>query len=393
MAFRFMCIRSVASLALFLAAMGGGVHATEGVNLIGMGPIQKSLGGAGVASVKNSSWVLLNPASLTELDRQFSSSMHLLMPTRSLDSSPAFGSLTDKSTDDSVYLIPTFSAKLGEWLGVHWGVGFFGSSGMGTDYDNARIPYFGGDSSAQYGVGKLVLAGAVDLGDGWSVGAGPVVVLSRIRTDMFNGVAPSADDWDYAWGIGYSVGVLKRWDRLSIGLSYLSEQRQEVWDKYTDLMHKPLSLPEQVQVGISYAVTESLEVMLDYRFVHWSGVPQWGDEPNAGGFGWDDQHCVKLGVEWEANEDLTLRAGVSYGKSPIDSSAVFANGLFPAIMETHVALGFTYRWSEKLDLHATYVHAFYNSLTDDGSQMGGMGKGTSFSMYQNGVSAGMTYHF
>ncbi|MBT7165595.1 MAG: hypothetical protein HN904_22650 [Victivallales bacterium] len=58
-----------------------------------------------------------------------------------------------------------------------------------------------------------------------------------------------------------------------------------------------------------------------------------------------------------------------------------------------MALGFTYRWSEKLDLHATYVHAFYNSLTDDGAQMGGMGKGTSFSMYQNGVSAGMTYHF
>jgi long-chain fatty acid transport protein len=383
--------RLIVTFALLGTAASVRLQGTEGVNLIGLGPVQKSLAGAGVADPKGSCSVLSNPAGLTGLDRQLSLSTHLFMPSRTLDSNvnPA-----PESSDDTVFFIPTFSAKLGEWAGIHWGFGVFGSSGMGTDYEDSRIHYYGGDSRAEYGVAKLVLAGAVDLGNGWSVGAGPVIVLSRMRTDMLDAtMTPGSDEWDYAWGLGYSLGILKRWERWSIGASFLSEQYQEKWDKYRSLMSQRLSLPEQVQVGVAYQVTDAVEVMFDYRFVHWSGVPQWGDEPDEGGFGWDDQHCFKLGVEWKVDPKLTLRTGVSYGKSPIDSSAVFANGLFPAITETHAAIGFTYHVSERIDLHGTYTHAFHNAITDDGSQMGGWGTGTRISMHQNAVSAGMTWHF
>jgi long-chain fatty acid transport protein len=331
---------------------------------------------------------------MTQLDRQLDWSMHLFLPDRSLESSVKLGPGSSKTDDDSFFFIPTFSTSLGEWQGLSWGFGVFGSSGMGTDYDTPRIPYFGGDSRADYGVAKMIVAGAKDLGNGWSIGAGPVFVLSRMRTNMIdNTYTPGCDDWDYAMGIGYSVGVLKKWDRWSLGASYLSEQYHQKWDKYRSLMGQRLSLPEQVQLGVACQVTEAVEIMLDYRFIHWSGIPQWGDEPNQGGFGWDDQHCFKLGVEWVVSPKLSLRSGVSYGKSPIDSSAVFANGLFPAIIETHATAGLTYRFSEKIDLHASYTHAFHNRETDDGSQMGGMGEGTEISMHQNAVTAGLTYHF
>lgn len=360
--------------------------------MIGVGPIQKSLAGAGVASPQDSSWILLNPASLTQLERQADVSVCVFAPNRSLDSSanPPAG----RTSDDSMFFVPTVSAKLGVWNGLHLGLGLFGSSGMGTDYDDPRILGPGGDSRAEYAVAKLVLAGAVDLGDGWSIGAGPVLVLSRMRTDMLDGtMTPSSDEWDYAFGVGYTVGIMKRWDRLSLGASYLSEQYQEKWDEYRSLMPQRLNLPEQVQVGLAYALTESVEVMLDYRFIHWSGVPQWGDEPNDGGFGWHDQHCFKLGVQWVVNPEFTLRAGLSHADSPIRSNAVFANGLFPAVPETHVSLGFTYRLTEKMDLSMTYTHAFYKSVTDDGSQLGGWGTGTTIGMYQNSLTTGLAYRF
>ena len=39
---------------------------------------------------------------------------------------------------------------------------------------------------------------------------------------------------------------------------------------------------------------------------------------------------------------LKLRLGYNYGKSPIQSSVVFANALIPVIMEHHLTTGFSY---------------------------------------------------
>ena len=368
--------------------------ATEGVNMIGSGPVQESLAGAGAAHPVDSTWVLLNPAALTVLPRQLSLSYEVFAPDRSLDSSQApAGNPAGRTSDHASFYIPALSASLGEWQGIHWGLGLFGTSGMGVDYSQARIPGMGGDTRSEYSVAKLFLAGAVDLGDGWSVGAGPVLVMSRMRTDMVHSTGVSSDAWDTSLGAGLSLGVYKTWDRWRFGVAYLTEQFQQEWDEYESLMRDPLNLPPQLQVGVAYDVTERVTLLLDYRLVHWEAVPQWSDDPNDGGFGWSDQHIVKIGVEWRATDRLTWRGGLSHGNSPIDESAVFANGLFPAIMETHAALGVSYQVSACLDLHATVTHAFHESLTDDGSQLGGMGRGTSISMHQSTVNLGLGWRF
>jgi long-chain fatty acid transport protein len=43
------------------------VWATDGINLIGVGPVQQGTAGAGVASAKDSTWLILNPAGLTDV--------------------------------------------------------------------------------------------------------------------------------------------------------------------------------------------------------------------------------------------------------------------------------------------------------------------------------------
>jgi hypothetical protein len=66
----------LAITAAALAAVTMQVHATEGINLIGIGPVQQGTAGAGVASAKDSTWLILNPAGLTDVDMGVDASLH-----------------------------------------------------------------------------------------------------------------------------------------------------------------------------------------------------------------------------------------------------------------------------------------------------------------------------
>ena len=57
------------------------------------------------------------------------------------------------------------------------------------------------------------------------------------------------------------------------------------------------------------------------------------------GFGWKDMTVVKLGAQWEASHDWTLRLGYATGKQPIPASEVMFNLLAPGVIEQHVTLG------------------------------------------------------
>jgi len=367
--------------------------ATEGINLIGLGPVQKGTAGAGVAAAKDSTWLLLNPAGLTKIPRSVDASFEIFAPERDIRSSTNPGAGTQH--DDNIFFVPSLSASLGccGSTNAYLGIGLFGTSGMGVWYDEPRIAAIAGrDRHSELQVAKIILAFAYDLGNGWSVGAGPVLAISRMRTDMFNGTAPGSDDWDTAYGGGAVFGVQKSWNRCSIGASYLTEQWMSEFDEYSVLMPDSLNLPPQFQIGFAVDALTNLEVAVDYRFIHWERVGMWSSTP-PGGFGWEDQHIGKIGITWKATGRLTLRSGLSHGNSPINDEDVFANALFPAIVKTHLAGGFSYAITEKLDLHATFMHAFKQKFTDDGSTMGGIGTGTSIHLAEDTLTLGLGYQF
>lgn len=214
----------VAGLTLALAVTG---RATEGVNLIGIGPVQQGTAGAGVASAKDSTWLILNPAGLTDVRRGVDTSFQYFAPSRTINSAANPGSGTQK--DDSGFVIPSVSASFGCCRGAtgYMGIGIYGTSGMGVDYGQPRVAGATGDTHTELAITKLTLTYAQAFDNGFSIGAGPVLVLSRFRTDMFNpgtGLSES-DDWDTAVGIGAIIGVNQKiGDRLKAGASYMSEQ-------------------------------------------------------------------------------------------------------------------------------------------------------------------------
>lgn len=372
---------------ILIALAADWAAATEGVNLIGIGPRQQGTAGAGVASAKDSTWLILNPAGLTDVGRSVDASFQYFAPVRTINSSanPAAG--TQK--DDSSFFIPALSASFGcsRGEGGYFGIGVYGTSGMGVDYGQPRINGVPGDSYTELSVAKLTAVYAQSFDNGFSIGAGPVFVLSRLRTDMLNPgtFAPESNKWDDAAGIGAIIGINQKiGERLRLGASYMSEQFLEEFDEYDNLLAGSLNLPQQVTAGLAFDILTNLEAALDYRWIGWNKLETLGDQ-----FGWEDQRIVKAGLTWGATDRLTLRGGISHGNSPIQSEDVFANALFPAIMETHLAAGFSYEFS-RVSLHAAYIHALKEKLTDN---TGGFGSGTEISMYQNSATIGLSWAF
>lgn len=360
-------------------------NATEGINLIGIGPIQQGTAGAGVASAKDSTWLILNPAGLTDVGRQVDASFQYFAPVRDIHSTVNPGAGTQQ--DDSAFFIPSVSASFGccRGEGGFLGIGLYGTSGMGVDYGQPRIPGVGGETHTELSIAKLTMTYAQAFDNGFSIGAGPVFVLSRFRTDMFNGTFSESDSWDEAVGAGAIIGVNQKiGKKLRIGGSYMSEQFMTEFEEYDDLLRGPLNLPQQVTVGLAYNVLTNLEVALDYRWIGWNKLETLGDQ-----FGWEDQRIVKAGLTWKANERLTLRGGISHGNSPIQAEDVFANALFPAIMETHLATGASYEF-DTFTLHFAFIHGLKEEITDN---TGGFGSGTKISMYQNSATLGASWKF
>lgn len=375
---------------LFLAAATAAL-ATDGVNLIGIGPRQQGTAGAGVAAAQDSTWLILNPAGLTDLERGVDASFQLFAPSRTIDSTANPGS--GKQKDDSVFYIPSLSAAfhLGQNKDKFFGLGLYGASGMGVDYDRPRVGFSTGDTRTELSIAKLTATYAQSFDNGFSFGAGPLLVLGRFRTDMETSQvgppsAASSDSWDDATGVGAIVGVNQKInDRLRIGASYITEQFMQDYDEYGTLFADSLNLPQQLTAGVAYRLIDSLEVALDYRWLGWGQLDTFGDQ-----FGWEDQHIVKAGATWNATEKLTLRAGVSHGNSPIGAEDVFPNALFPAIMETHLAAGASYQFAS-FALHFAFVHALEEELSSNAAlEAGG---GTAISMFQNSATLGASWSF
>ncbi|NQZ57464.1 MAG: TonB-dependent receptor, partial [Lentisphaeraceae bacterium] len=147
-----------------------------------------------------------------------------------------------------------------------------------------------------------------------------------------------------------------------------------------------------LQVGFAYAVNEGLDLLIDYKWFDWDSVKQLGKSAANGGFGWSDQHIYKLGLVWQLSSNLTLRAGYSYGKSPLGDEDVFANALFAAPVEHHAACGFTYELGDSMELSMAYVHGFKNGFRENNKDIP-LGGGSEVSLSLDQLTIGFAWRF
>lgn len=389
-----------AVLALTLAAPA---HATNGFELVGYSPASKAMGGAGSAFPKDASWSITNPAGLASLDKRFEQTLSFYAVHRSMEPHGLGGNgFAEKLVDDH----PIGGGD----TGIVWptkyvtlGAGIYSVFGLTTNYSKPRsiIPLLtlsGWDRHLDmYGV-RVPFTVAKDLGHGWSVGASFNLNFQILSTDHLTiTLHETAGEkyWDTSYGVGLTLGVIKAWERFSLAAAYSTPQWMTAYSKYKDLFPRPFDYPQKVQLGAAVHVTKKLDLALDYKWLNWSGVPQFARPIIKNGLGWDDQHVFKAGLSYAATQRLNLMCGASYGKTPMDDNQVFAHGLAPLIITTHLCAGLGYRFNEHHELNGAYTYFVPNSKTERGSGdiLGFLGKGTKISASAHSVTLGYTYHF
>ena len=381
-----------------------GAWASEGVFLLGSDALQLSRASSGVASPRSAYWSYMNPASMVDLERRFDFNLYSVFTDIDLQPKGLIGNRLDGPLESNK---EAFIASSGFIMPLSVGTlggGLFVPSGSGVDYPHSRnwiSRIFEGntDRRLDYQHMRGILSYAYELDNGWALGISLQGSVNRFRSDHITlAFQPTSGDmdWGTAYGAGFGLGIYKRWDKFAFGAGYSSRHWVQVQDKYTDLMKSTLDTPQVLQVGVAYTIHPKVEVTLDYKWLNWESIPQYGSPMlDGGGFNWRNQNGVKFGVEWKALEKWTFSGGFSYSNTPISDDHVLLSGLVPVTVEQHYTAGVTHMFNEHHEVHVVGIYAPRHTITDTGGGtldcFSWFGKGSTLSSGAMSVIFGYTY--
>lgn len=384
--------------------------ATDGYFQHGYGMKSKGRGGASTAMTTDAFGGANNPATMVWVGDRVDVGVDLFRPDRKATrtGSSNFGTGNfDGSADGNEsnnFLIPEFGYNKMMRPDLSLGVTVYGNGGMNTDYNGNTIASgctaLGGGAPANLLCGsgnlgvnlsQLIIAptAAYKVNPQHSIGVSPLIAYQRFKAYGLQPFAAISSDpanltnkgSDSSWGFGVRVGWLgKVSNTVTLGAAYSTKISMDEFDKYRGLFaeHGGFDIPENYNLGIAVKATPKMTIAADYQRINYSKVKSVGNpsnQPNCPGvgclgassasigFGWDDIDVFKLGVEYEYNANLLLRAGYNHSKNPIQSRDVTFNILAPGVIKDHMTLGFTYTLQNGSEITMAYMHAFSNSVT------------------------------
>jgi long-chain fatty acid transport protein len=368
-------------LAAALALAAGPALATNGMRMIGFGPVQNAMGGVSVASPLDAATIVTNPAGLSALERRADLAGSFFSPTVKYDASGAASGATMSSGRGASY-IPTLGIVMPSSEQLTVGLAALGVSGMGVDYP---VDLYGGRTYTDYMNMRIAPAASYRLAKGLSVGVAANLMYATMKYEVAGGMGMLPRDTQGAFGYGATVGLT--WapvDALTLGVAYETKSTFQSfeWNIPAHQVIDPASgtpvpvpggkekldfdQPQMVTLGAAVRPMEMLLVAADVEWIDWSQTngankPEFTTNPQLTGarawnMGWSDQWVVKVGAELAATRSLKLRAGYNYGKMPLDPSRAFENIAFPAVAEHHITAGVGYAFGDlTVNVAAQYV--------------------------------------
>ena len=364
-------MKNTIKLAL-VAAMAMGTtsaFATNGDNLIGLGAQSRAMGGSGIAHFMGAESALNNPALLANIkNSEVSFGATYFHPSVSYENDA--GSVNSDARHNVIPEV-AIAGELSD--GLAYGIGMFGSAGMGTDYRDNPTAY-----NMRTNLLLMKFAPSIAYGqDNWSIGAALVAMYGSLDITFLDGTSGlnSGNGSSQDFGFGYQLGVAYALPEtgLTFGLTYVSEISMEYKDQIGAASGRfpmnPLSdnLTQPAEIGVGIDWTEGdLSITADYKQVQWGSAEGYKD------FNWKNQDVFALGAEYRVN-DLALRAGYNHGENPIDTPTpagtmgemmntaslnTFNLLGFPAVTEQHVSIGAGYAFSKQFSLDAAYVYGW-----------------------------------
>ncbi|HSH06180.1 MAG TPA: porin [Burkholderiales bacterium] len=400
--------------------------ATDGYFQHGYGMKAKGRGGASTAMTTDAYGGAVNPATMAFVGNRVEVGLDWFRPDRSSKregSTGGFG-LLDGSADGNEsenFFIPEFAFNYMLRPDLSLGVTVYANGGMNTDYKPGQIdpgncipPAFGGPmptgvksanllcGPGQLGVNleQLIIAPTIayKVAPKHSIGVSPLIAYQKFKA---YGIQPFAqissspsnlsnNGHDTSWGYGVRIGYYGEiTPQFSIGVAYSSKIHMDEFDKYKGLFAEQggFDIPENYNLGVAFKPTDQWTIAFDYQRINYNKIASVGNPsnqpgcapnppfgPGAGaaclgasgssiGFGWQNVNAYKLGIEYQWNQRLTLRAGYNHSDNPIEARDVTFNILAPGVIEDHITLGFTYGLEGNSEITMAYMHGFKNSVS------------------------------
>ncbi len=416
-------IKLSVSVALVLSATS--VFATNGDNMISLSAKSAGMGGASISISNGAQSALSNAALVRGNEVTFGGT--IFMPKVAFKGEmtqpqPNGAGFEDSAAD--MNLIPSVAFSYDVNDNFSWGLGMFGTAGMGVDYKKdtalfsngpATKPSPDGSNNAYVGTmnGTYQLATALQLmkftlplayrTDGFSIGVAPVIQYGALGMSYNNGSYFMAPDGKGAMaprnvntgpatssdlGFGYELGLAYEISGFCVGAVYKSAIDMQYANQISSATQNfglqgfddHLEQPAEMGLGISYAVAGNT-LALDYKNIKWASARGYED------FGWEDQNVIALGYEFKA-KSWALRVGYNHSNNPVVEQngaagltpqgpvnykgAVlnfFNTAGFPAIIEDHYTLGGSLSVSDRISFDVAYVYSPEVSLSYDTSAM------------------------
>jgi len=378
------------ALAILAAGFGTSAYATNGDNLIGLGAQSRALGGTGTAAFFGSENALTNPALLGKsTGTEFAIGGTVFMPDVTASTNVA-GAPFSQTSEADLSVIPEVSLSTRINDSLTFGLGMFGTAGMGVDYRDTD-GLFNGYTNLQ--LMKFVPSLTYNKGP-LGIGAAAVIQYGALDinyTDPFG--ANVGDGTSSDLGFGFNLGAyFDVTQNFTVGLAYQSEISMEYDGQITGAANgfgigpdgmqtvtsDKLAQPAEIRAGVAYTTGPWL-MTADYKQIKWGSADGYKD------FNWEDQDVFALGAKYAGN-GWWLGLGYNHGSDPIavlpnlagmpgySNQAVnmFNNHFFPAVVEDHYTFGGGIAVGKSGFIDMAVVYADKVSKTVDTSSISGL---------------------
>lgn len=356
-----------------------------------------AMGGAVVAYPHDISTIFYNPGGLAFVDgMNFYGGMTLIKPTNKfIGAEPIFDNTTYEAvanvfTPIGIYFSNKFTDKLAA------GIGITNPYGLGLEWEDD----FPGNPISRYtDLKSFYISPVVSylITENLSVGGGIDIVYSSVYLERYTRLDGIPYDLgkvvlegDNGLSYGFSLGVMYKTEKYSMGFTYRHQVENEFEEGEADftLFDTParglaesvlvdqnantaITFPSNFMIGARYQISEKLGAEIDYGWYKWSVFDKLELEFEDPALnqeiyeGYEDSYQIRVGADYKYNQNLTLRAGYIYDKTPQPIESV--SPLLPDNDRNDYSFGVGYRMgSMNFDLGYMLVDFGQRSTVEDG---------------------------
>ena len=241
---------------------------------------------------------------------------------------------------------------------------------------------------------------AYKISDKFSIGAGIDVTIGSVnlmRTLLFSkrdqGSTYSEGsvtlDGSASTAFGYNIGIFYMpSDKIDIGVSYRSEVEMKLEDGSAEFVvptslsaafpegntfNASLPLPSVISAGLTYHINENFEIGTQFDWVGWSAFKSLDFdfkqntpllEDSSSPRNYEDSWVIHLGGEYRLENNLQLRAGYYYDKTPVQDGYMTPETPDNDRMGITGGIGYSIGEKFQIDLSFLYIHSAERQQTE-----------------------------